>query len=469
MECGIMLREKMFRKMLFILIVIITMTAQPLQSQWAKIYEIEGCEFAASTILSSHDGGNIGAGSYVDWNEESQVMAGWIMALTKNGDIEWARHFNTPVISLTPTVDGGYAAVGSGGIIFKIDAFGEVIWARDVKINHFVSIERTRDGGFITAGIMFFRGEGGSSIIIKFSKKGKIQWQRKFAVDDDSGIDSIKQTPDGGFIAVGNTKFPKPYPKGFWIMKISPRGKIKWQKRFGGNDHRVIEDFAVTSRGDYILLGNNYRGKPYSSATNIWVIKLRSDGEIVWQKLYGGYGSKTPNSLINTKDGGCLISGRIVLDDDFHFLILKLRSKGKVEWSKVFGGSNENNLTDVSNEAYSAYQTNRGKYFVIGSTNRVGIVGSPFDLDKQRNIVILKLNKNGGLNSSSFLKKGPYSPVLNTFYSFIDSSYSFRNPYLKAINYELGVKDIKIDSVNNIKNKADFAGAKITAILDNYK
>lgn len=115
-----------------------------------------------------------------------------------------------------------------------------------------------------------------------------------------------------------------------------------------------------------------------SGFDDFWVSKLDSNGSISWEYSYGFAGSDTPNSIIQTRDNGYLLTG--VLDvsasngqGDRHAAVrqrhaggdywaVKLNSSGVREWSNYYGGS----FTDT---AYDAIQTQDNGYIIIGSSD----------------------------------------------------------------------------------------------------
>ncbi len=77
----------------------------------------------------------------------------------------------------------------------------------------------------------------------------------------------------------------------------------------------------------------------YFGSLDYWLIKIRADGSTAWQRSYGGAGSENPVSIVQTDDGGFLVSGESynsgisgnkTVDGDGIWL-LKLDSRGLKE------------------------------------------------------------------------------------------------------------------------------------------
>lgn len=101
-----------------------------------------------------------------------------------------------------------------------------------------------------------------------------------------------------------------------------------------------------------------------------WVVKLNSQGELVFEKSLGGSKDEPLNSAIQTRDGGYLLIGSTESNDGnvtgnhggLDYWIVKLDSAGLIEWQKCFGGSSYE-------KAYSAVMSPTGGYAVAGSTH----------------------------------------------------------------------------------------------------
>ena len=112
---------------------------------------------------------------------------------------------------------------------------------------------------------------------------------------------------------------------------------------------------ALGNAGDCIGYGCEYYGQ---------LIKLNSEGDVVWQKLYEG--STGLFSARETSDGGFIAAGyyECISSMDCYpdIFILKTDSDGNVEWFKVEGSDDNNN-----DWARDCIQTQDGNYVVTGT------------------------------------------------------------------------------------------------------
>lgn len=179
---------------------------------------------------------------------------------------------------------------------------------------------------------------------------------------------SIQQTSDGGYIVTGETDSFGAGEDDIWVLKLRLDGAVEWQKTYGGKHFDSAEAIQQTGDGGYIMAGEtNSFG---AGRRDLWVLKLEPGGAVEWQKTYGESGYDPPQSIQQTTDGGYIVAGET---DSFgageeDFLVLKLRPDGTVEWQKTYGGGNFDKATSIQ-------QTGDGGYIVAGMTESFAVGG----------------------------------------------------------------------------------------------
>ena len=156
-----------------------------------------------------------------------------------------------------------------------------------------------------------------------------IQWQNTIGGSYIDQMTSLKQTPDGGYILGGwsgsnisgdktenSTSGNNDYD--FWVIKLNSNGNIVWQNTIGGVGDDKLYAVEITSDGGYILGGfsnSNISGDKTENTTSgnndydYWLVKLSALGNIVWQKTIGGTLNDKLLSLEKTLDGGFILAG----------------------------------------------------------------------------------------------------------------------------------------------------------------
>ncbi len=148
-----------------------------------------------------------------------------------------------------------------------------------------------------------------------------LQWQKCFGGINDEVANCVRKTTDGGYIACGKNSFNNGDVTGnhgfgdFWVVKMSATGSLEWQKSLGGTGDDIASSIIQTSDGGYIVTG--YTSSDDGDVTGLhgllsddyWVVKLTSTGTISWQKCYGGGGSERATAIQQTTDGGYIVAG----------------------------------------------------------------------------------------------------------------------------------------------------------------
>jgi len=389
----------MKRKIAVILFLLCCTSFLPLNAQWAKTYGGSEDDYAYS-IQQTNDGGYIVAGVTESYGDEWGDF--WILKLASNGIIEWQKtsgwlHMDK-VRSIQQTNDGGYVVGGYTGYtwILKFSSDGDIEWQREYggifdvfDYRDIYSIQQTTDGGYISVCETVYFGPLEHDIsVFKFSSDGSVEWNKTYGGIEYDYAYSIQQTNDGGYVVAGETESFGAGGSDIWILKLASDGSIEWQKTYGGNYPEGSNSIQQTSDGGYVVAGKT--SSFGSGSSDIWVLKLASDGSIEWQKTYGGSLGEESSSIQQTGDGGYVVAGETSSfgAGSSDIWILKLASDGTIEWQKTYGGSQ-------GEEASSIQQTSDGGYVVAGSTDTYGA--------GMKDFLILKLSSNGNIDPSCYL------------------------------------------------------------------
>jgi hypothetical protein len=238
--------------------------------------------------------------------------------------------------------------------VVKINANGEVQWQKTYSQGWAHSIQQTSEGGYVATGMNM-----GKSWIVKLNANGSIQWQKKYAGILGDLAQSVQQTSEGGYIVAGMMKGE------VWVLKLNSVGETQWQKTYGNSCVDANFSIQQTQEGGYIMASVSLTfGAGY---TDIWIVKLDPNGAIEWQKTYGGSGFDLAHSIQQTQDGGYVVAGWTGSfgAGDKDAWVLKLDANGEIEWQKTYGGSG----FDL---AHSIQQTQDGGYVVAGWTETFG-------------------------------------------------------------------------------------------------
>lgn len=148
---------------------------------------------------------------------------------------------------------------------------------------------------------------------------------------------------------------------------------VEWQRCLGGSSGEEAFGLTITADGGYVLTGttSSLDGDvgEIQGLADLWVVKLDSSGELIWEQTYGGSSDERGYDIQQTMDGGFIICGSTSSEDGDitvsygagDIWVLKLDSLGLLEWQRSIGGS-------ASDAAYGIRQLFDGSYMLTGWT-----------------------------------------------------------------------------------------------------
>jgi hypothetical protein len=280
--------------------------------------------------------------------------------------------------SVQQTADSGYIVVGStwsygaGQVdiyLVKTDMNSNVVWERtfggsDNDYGH--SVRQTADGGYIIIGETWSFGAGEIDVyLIKTDENGAVVWEKTFGGSDSDLGFSVFNTPSGDFIIVGETQSYGAGQQDVYLIKTDENGVVIWEKTFGGSDNDLGYSVQQTTDRGYIIAGitSSYG----SGAYDVYLIKTDENGNGIWEKTFGGTIYDYGTSVEQISDGGYIITGwkQSVGTSYFDVYLIKADANGNVIWEKTFGGSD----TDLG---LSVQQTTDKGYIIAGITSSYG-------------------------------------------------------------------------------------------------
>lgn len=233
------------------------------QSPFSKVfYDSLQNGIQANAIVKTLDNGYLIVGY-------SSYYEGLILKIDSNGNLLWNKKIvyteNEIFNCVVATNDSGFILAGSTydtthklteALIVKVNSKGDAIWSRVILQNGYnnivLKVYQTFDTGYILTGYsanLNFKSAG--IFTAKITAKGILQWTNvvKLSTNYSYGL-SVRQSPDSGYIIIGNDGNNAPFEENAVLMKLNSLGEVSWAKKYNltpsidtyGNDLKITSD-----------------------------------------------------------------------------------------------------------------------------------------------------------------------------------------------------------------------------------
>ena len=326
---------------------------------WSKTYGGSNDDRAAD-LIATNDGGfalfGFSKSSDSDVDENAGAQDFWMIKITFDGSISWEKTF-------------GFSGADTGNALLQTADNGFLITGvLDVTASNGQGNSKTSE-----------RHAGGDVWAIKLNNNGDLVWSRYFGgsftdvpfgvIETNANEYIIAASSDSEDFNISNNKGTYD----FWLFKLSNTGELIWEKSFGGSEVEEPRGIAATDDGNFMVVGDT-RSKDQDVSLNnggadLWMIKISSDGNLIWDKNFGGSSFDVARSISKTQDGDFIISGNSrSLDLGFtnngqnDAWVLKVDNNGNLLWQQFVGGS-ENELL------FDAIALNNNQIIAVGESS----------------------------------------------------------------------------------------------------
>ncbi len=251
--------------------------------------------------------------------------------------------------------------------VVKTDSIGNISWQSTFggsESDNGIYIEQTSDSGYIFVGTTSSNDgdisgyHGNIDIwICKLNSQGNRMWARSIGGILDEIPVSCTELPGGNLlIACGSTSNDGDIQGNHGngsadccIFKLSAGGTILWQKCYGGSGEDAMAQVLILTDGFYIAGSTNSIDGDISGligTIDMNLIKVDTNGTIIWQKCLGSTGFDATNGAVLMPDNGVILAGTTDSNDSliqnngvFDGLLIRVDSLGNYLWNMTNGGS----------------------------------------------------------------------------------------------------------------------------------
>jgi hypothetical protein len=238
---------------------------------------------------------------------------------------QWNDKTTTRAASFIQTSDGGFiitgmqSSISKGGwtYLIKTDSAGNQQWKKTYNnINGPWAIRQRKDSTYVLGALS---ANGEDVVVNGLDKAGNVTWQRSLTGSGSEAPWDLQLTKDGGFVLTGFTRSkdgdflngPNGDNDGF-IARFTMDNQLGWVKRFGSGSSD-LNTIREDEEGNLWAAGHSDSG--YYRA---WLLKTDKNGNLLWEKTWGGNWNNEIKALTFTADGNLAVCGSVLsTDGDF--------------------------------------------------------------------------------------------------------------------------------------------------------
>src|SRR5262249_46668856 len=194
---------------------------------------------------------------------------------------------------------------GNDAVLLKFDANRALLWERTwggPNSDQSLAVAAAPDGSAYIAGTATSFGPSSLALfVVKFDSAGNLVWQR---ISDGAEGNAVAIGPDGSVHAAGTT--PRPTQIGNFdviVLKMTSDGNLIWQRTYSSGE--VVDPrggMTVASDGSVYFAGAIQTVKANRADIAALIVKLSTDGDLLFDKQFDGRGGETATGIAVAPD-----------------------------------------------------------------------------------------------------------------------------------------------------------------------
>lgn len=148
-----------------------------------------------------------------------------------------------------------------------------------------------------------------------------------------------RHTSGGGYVPLGHTASCGSGVFNLWTLKLTSEGEVAWEKVYPTANPMNPASIKQIPRGRVrrLRLDPEETGGPAQA----WVARLDSEGSILWQRTHGDPSMRASlHHMSDTADGGLVGTGYLYLDAVGAFVnkvwVIKWDAAGEADWQNTY-------------------------------------------------------------------------------------------------------------------------------------
>ncbi len=274
-------------------------------------------------------------------------------------EIRWVHliggEFNDDSRMLIDDGNNGIVAVGFTGQAMEaesslfcvhVDSAGALVWYRVFdygQVTKAKDIIRLDSGGYLITGYRLDNdGTGMDALLLRLDANGNLIWDRLIEGSEDDVAWRSCQVHQG-FVVIGITESNPTQQKNSFFAKLNIQGEVQWVRQHGSEYADRTTTMTRTADGGFALAGMTRNTS--NQLDNGWLVRTDSNGNVLWERQYGGERTDEFHWVEALTDGGFILCGRTMSNhdrEDFDHWVVRTDADGN-ELASFSGGVNEAN------------------------------------------------------------------------------------------------------------------------------
>jgi hypothetical protein len=272
----------------------------------------------------------------------------------------------------------------------------------------------------------------------------EIIWDTAFGSSYIYNFGISRPTVDGGIVFCcfkvhGATIFSP------WIVKFDSGGKWEWDKMYGEERDAEAKDIIQTPDGGYLLTG---KIKVPDSGYNLWLLKLDEKGDSVWSKSLGGPLYESGISIAEISEESYFITGQADESSGQQHTavwLLKIDNKGDTLWTRKYSPGTNYSLTWEM-------------LVKSGNHDYAGIAGTDIDGESAIEVGLVKFDEIGDTLWTKCLTCPPYKCSASSLGQTSDGGFILTGTQYNGDNWDMVL--LKVDTDGEKEWAETFGGEK---------
>jgi len=206
-----------------------------------------------------------------------------------------------------------------------------------------LDVIQVQDTGYVIAGSSTGYGDhSANAFLMKLDSLGNFLWTKSYGGSNIEGAKQVLENADGTMMLIGHTNSSGNGGYDIYLVKTDANGNLIWEKTFGGTDWDFGYSITPVSTGGYIITGETYS---FGNGNNdAFLLRLDDNGDSLWMKTYGSSKNDIGEKVIESYDGRFLFIGTSdsLKADTSKMWLVKTHADGTLFWDKFYGTTSKN-------------------------------------------------------------------------------------------------------------------------------